>query len=56
VNPLGLVRRCAPTTGSADENAAILQYVADRFPQAGIATGPGMERSRLHQMALLHRH
>ena len=31
------------------ENAAILQYVADRFPQAGIATGPGMERSRLHQ-------
>jgi glutathione S-transferase len=23
--------------------------VADRFPQAGIATGPGMERSRLHQ-------
>ena len=31
------------------ENAAILQYVADRFPQAGISTGPGMERSRLHQ-------
>jgi glutathione S-transferase len=31
------------------ENAAILQYVADRFPQAGIATGPGMERSQLHQ-------
>ena len=40
VNPLGLV---------LTENAAILQYVADRFPQAGIATGPGMERSRLHQ-------
>ena len=31
------------------ENAAILQYVADRFPQAGIATGPGIERSKLHQ-------
>ena len=40
VNPLGLV---------LTENAAILQYVADRFPQAGINTGPGIERSRLHQ-------
>ena len=50
VNPLGLV----PTLRTDDglvltENAAILQYVADRFPQAGIASGPGMERSRLHQ-------
>ena len=50
VNPLGLV----PTLRTDDglvltENAAILQYVADRFPQAGIATGPGIERSRLHQ-------
>ena len=50
VNPLGLV----PTLRTDDglvltENAAILQYVADHFPQAGIATGPGMERSRLHQ-------
>src|ERR1700691_6353144 len=50
VTPLGLV----PTLRTDDglvltENAAILQYVADRFPQAGIATGPGMERSRLHQ-------
>ncbi len=50
VNPLGLV----PTLRTDDglvltENAAILQYVADRFPQAGIATGAGMERSRLHQ-------
>ena len=50
VNPLGLV----PTLRTDDglvltENAAILQYVADRFPQAGIATGPGMDRSRLHQ-------
>src|SRR6266403_5008338 len=50
VNPLGLV----PTLRTDDgviltENAAILQYVADRFPQAGIATGPAMERSRLHQ-------
>ena len=50
VNPLGLV----PTLRTDDglvltENAAILQYVADSFPQAGIATGPGMERSKLHQ-------
>jgi glutathione S-transferase len=50
VNPLGLV----PTLRTDDglvltENAAILQYVADRFPQAGISTGPGMDRSRLHQ-------
>jgi glutathione S-transferase len=50
VNPLGLV----PTLRTDDglvltENAPILQYVADRFPQAGIATGPGMDRSRLHQ-------
>jgi glutathione S-transferase len=50
VNPLGLV----PTLRTDDglvltENAAILQYVADRFPSAGIAAGPGMDRSRLHQ-------
>jgi len=50
VNPLGLV----PTLRTDDglvltETAAILQYVADRFPQAGIATGPGMDRSWLHQ-------
>jgi glutathione S-transferase len=50
VNPLGLV----PTLRTDDgvlltENAAILQYVADRFPQAGIAAGAGIERSKLHQ-------
>ena len=50
VNPLGLV----PTLRTDDglvltENAAILQYVADRFPQAGISAEPGMGRSRLHQ-------
>ena len=31
------------------ENAAILQYVADRFPEAGLGTSSGMNRSRLHQ-------
>ena len=50
VNPLGLV----PTLRTDDglvltENAAILQFVADRFPQAGISARPGIERSRLHQ-------
>src|SRR5271156_870527 len=50
VNPLGLVPTLRTDEGLVlTENAAILQYVADRFPQAGIATGPGMERSRLHQ-------
>lgn len=50
VNPLGLV----PTLRTDDgvvltENAAILQYVADRFTQTNLGTGPGIERSRLHQ-------
>src|ERR1039458_7894131 len=50
VNPLGLVPTLRTDEGLVlTENAAILQYVADRFPKAGIATGPGMERSRLHQ-------
>lgn len=50
VNPLGLV----PTLRTEDglvltENAAVLQYVADRFPQADISSAAGMDRSRLHQ-------
>jgi glutathione S-transferase len=50
VNPLGLV----PTLRTDDgvvltENAAILQYVADHFPKAGIAAEPGIDRSKLHQ-------
>ena len=50
VNPLGLVPTLRTDDGTVlTENAAILQYVADHFPKAGIATGPGMERSRLHQ-------
>jgi glutathione S-transferase len=50
INPIGLVPTLRTDEGVVlTENAAILQYVADHFPQAGIATGPGMERSRLHQ-------
>jgi len=50
VNPLGLV----PTLRTDDdviltENAAILQHVAERFPDSPIAAGTGMARSRLQQ-------
>jgi glutathione S-transferase len=50
VNPLGLVPTLRTDDGTVlTENAAILQYVADHFPKAAIAAGPGLERSRLHQ-------
>lgn len=50
VNPLGLVPAISTDDGLIlTENAAILQYVADRFPDAGIGSGTGIERSRLHQ-------
>jgi glutathione S-transferase len=50
VNPLGLVPTLRTDDGTVlTENAAILQYVADHFPDAGLGTGPGMDRSRLHQ-------
>jgi glutathione S-transferase len=50
VNPLGLV----PTVRTPDgevltENAAILQYIADRHAEAGLAPRDGIARSRLHQ-------
>ncbi|MCA1452023.1 glutathione S-transferase family protein [Bradyrhizobium sp. BRP22] len=50
VNPLGLVPTLRTDDGAVlTENAAILQYVADRFPEANLGSGPGMERTRLHQ-------
>ena len=50
INSLGLVPTLRTDDGAVlTENAAILQYVADRFPDAGIGAAPGMERSRLHQ-------
>ncbi|MGY3602527.1 MULTISPECIES: glutathione binding-like protein [unclassified Bradyrhizobium] len=50
VNPLGLVPTLRTDDGAVlTENAAILQYVADRFPEANLGSGTGMERSRLHQ-------
>jgi glutathione S-transferase len=50
INPLGLV----PTLRTDDgviltENAAILQHVAERFPDANISAKAGVERSRLQQ-------
>ena len=50
VNPLGLV----PTLRTDDgviltENAAILQYVAERLPDSRIGATPGMDRARLQQ-------
>ena len=50
VNPIGLVPALRTDDGPVlTENAAILQYVADRFPQSGLGTGPGVDRTRLHQ-------
>ena len=50
VNPLGLVPTLRTDDGMVlTENAAILQYVADRFPLAGLSAADGAERSRLHQ-------
>ena len=50
VNPLGLVPTLRTDDGQVlTENAAILQYVADRFPEASLGTSSGMNRSRLHQ-------
>lgn len=50
VNPLGLV----PTLRTDDgviltENAAILQFVAEHFPDANISARPGIDRSRVQQ-------
>jgi glutathione S-transferase len=50
VNPLGLVPTLRTDEGLVlTENAAILQYVADRFPNANISAASGIERTRLHQ-------
>lgn len=50
INPIGLVPTLRTDEGVVlTENAAILQYVADRFPQSGLGTGPGIDRTRLHQ-------
>lgn len=50
VNPLGLVPVIRTDDGEVlTENAAILQYIADRHPAAALAPADGMARSRLQQ-------
>ena len=50
INPLGLVPALRTDDGEVlTENAAILQYVADRFPDARLAPSAGMARARLQQ-------
>ena len=50
INPLGMVPALRTDEGDVlTENAAILQYVADRFPKAELAPASGIERARLHQ-------
>lgn len=50
VNPLGLVPVVRTDEGAVlTENAAILQYVAEKFPDSGIGAKSGLERTRLQQ-------
>lgn len=50
VNPLGMVPTLRTDDGEVlTENAAILQYIAECFPQTGLAPAGGMQRARLHQ-------
>lgn len=50
INPIGLVPTLRTDEGVVlTENAAILQYVADRFPQSDLGAAQGIDRTRLHQ-------
>ena len=50
INPMGQVPVLRLDDGSVlTENTAVLQYVADQFPQARLAPPPGIERARLQQ-------
>jgi glutathione S-transferase len=50
INPLGMVPTLRTDDGTVlTENAAILQYVAECFPQAELAPTGGMERAKLQQ-------
>lgn len=50
VNPMGQVPALRTADGHVlTENAAVLQYVADRFPNAGLAPSGSVERARLQQ-------
>lgn len=50
INPMGQVPALRLDDGSIlTENTAILQYVADRFPNARLAPASGVERSKVQQ-------
>ena len=50
IYPLGLVPLLRLDDGSLlSENASILQYIAGRYPQAGLAPGDAIGRARLQQ-------
>ena len=50
IYPLGMVPAIRMDDGALlTENAAILQYVAERFPDANLAPKSGIERARLQQ-------
>ena len=50
INPLGLVPTILMEEGGIlTENAAILQYIAERFPNASLAPREAVGRARLHQ-------
>ena len=50
VNPLGLVPTIKLDDGVVlTENAAILQFIADRSPEAGLAPPAGLPRAKLQQ-------
>jgi len=50
INPLGLVPTIRLDDGVVlTENAAILQYIADRSPEAGLAPPAGFARAKLQQ-------
>jgi glutathione S-transferase len=50
VHPLGLVPAIRTEQGDLiTENAAVLQYIAERYPNADLIPVPGLERTQLQQ-------
>lgn len=50
INPMGQVPVLRTDDGAVlTENSAVLQFIADRFPQAQLAPADGIERARLHE-------